>query len=416
MKYLRFLVFLATVISQYHRDLGVEATSSEGFVSRKGVQFILNGKPFYADGFNAYWLTYEATDPTARYKITHACENAIRHGLTIARTWGFNDGASYRALQTAPGFYDENTFQGLDFVISEAKRVGLKMIITFVNNWSDYGGKKQYVDWAKSKGEKVSSDDDFYTNSLTKQFYKNHVKTMVNRVNTFTKVAYKDEPTIMGWELMNEPQCKSDRSGKTLMAWINEMAPYVKSVDPNHLLTTGHEGFYGDSSPQRKTSLNPPAANVVGADFIANHNIDAIDFASIHCAPDLWFQKLNQKTRMHFLRKWVEGHIEDAHNILQKPLILGEFGIGTNVRGYTLAKRDAIFTLTYKIIYASAQRGGSGGGALFWDLISDDMSNSKDPSGILLSNSSSTVNIISEATRKLGLINAKVKFSRKIKN
>ncbi|EOA29661.1 hypothetical protein CARUB_v10015594mg [Capsella rubella] len=416
MKYLCFVVFLAIVIAQNYSDLGVEAASSGGFVSRKGVQFILNGKPFYANGFNAYWLTYEATDPTARYKITHGFENATSRGLTIARTWGFNDGASYRALQTAPGSYDENTFQGLDFVISEAKRVGLKMIIPLVNNWSDYGGKKQYVDWAKSKGEKVSSDDDFYTNSLTKQFYKNHVKTIVNRVNTFTKVAYKDEPAIMGWELMNEPRCNSDRSGKTLMAWINEMAPYVKSVDPNHLLSTGHEGFYGDSSPQRKTSLNPPSANVVGADFIANHNIDAIDFASIHCAPDLWFQKLDQNTRLNFLKKWLEGHIEDAQNILKKPLIVGEFGVGTDVPGYTLAKRDAIFTATYEIIYASAQKGGSGGGALFWDLITDGMSNYKDPSAILLSEGSSTVNIISEATRKLGSINTKVKFSRKIKN
>lgn len=111
---------------------------------------------------------------------------------------------------------------------------------------------------------------------------------MVNRVNTFTKVAYKDEPAIMGWELMNEPQCRADTSGKTLMDWINEMAPYVKSVDSKHLLSTGLEGFYGDSSPQRMTSLNPVAANVLGTDFIANHNLDAIDFASIHAYPDLW--------------------------------------------------------------------------------------------------------------------------------
>lgn len=111
---------------------------------------------------------------------------------------------------------------------------------------------------------------------------------MVDRVNTFTKIAYKDEPTIMAWELMNEPQCKADPSGKTLTAWIGEMATYVKSLDSKHLLSTGLEGFYGDSSPQRKASLNPVAANVLGTDFIANHNLDAIDFASIHSYPDLW--------------------------------------------------------------------------------------------------------------------------------
>ncbi|KAG7580997.1 Glycoside hydrolase family 5 [Arabidopsis suecica] len=405
MKYLCFIVFLVIVIAQSY--LGVEAASSNGFVSRNGVQFILNGKPFYANGFNAYWLAYEATDPATRFKITNVFQNATSHGLTIARTWGFRDGALYRALQTAPGSYDEQTFQGLDFVIAEAKRVGIKLIIPLVNNWDDYGGKKQYVDWARSKGEKVSSIDDFYRNPLVKQFYKNHVKTMVNRVNTFTKVAYKDEPAIMAWQLMNEPRCGSDRSGKTLMAWINEMALYVKSVDPNHLLSTGHEGFYGDSSPQRKNTLNPVSANRVGADFIANHNIDAIDFASMHCGTDLWLPKLNQNSRLDFIRKWLAGHIEDAQSILKKPLILAEFGLGTDTPGYTLANRDTVFTTTYDIIYASAQKGGPAAGALFWELISDGMSNFAGPSSIILSDKSSTVNIISEQSRKLGLIGGK---------
>lgn len=67
----------------------------------------------------------------------------------------------------------------MDFAIAEAKRLGTKMIIPFVNNFNDFGGKKQYVAWAKSKGQKVSSDDDFYTNPLLKQFYMNHVKVHI---------------------------------------------------------------------------------------------------------------------------------------------------------------------------------------------------------------------------------------------
>ncbi|AEE77650.1 Glycosyl hydrolase superfamily protein [Arabidopsis thaliana] len=311
MKCLCFIVLLAIVIAQSY--VGVEAAPSDGFVSRNGVQFILNGKPFYANGFNAYWLAYEATDPATRFKITNVFQNATS--------------------------------------LAEAKRVGIKLIIPLVNNWDDYGGKKQYVDWARSKGEMVSSNDDFYRNPVIKEFYKNHVKTMLNRVNTFTKVAYKDEPASMAWQLMNEPRCGVDRSGKTLMAWINEMALFVKSVDPNHLLSTGHEGFYGDSSPERKNSLNPVSANTVGADFIANHNIDAIDFASMHCGSDLWFQRLDQNSRLAFIKRWLEGHIEDAQNNLKKPVILAEFGLGSDTPRYTLANRDDVFTTTYDIIY-----------------------------------------------------------------
>ncbi|KAJ4898243.1 hypothetical protein Rs2_25037 [Raphanus sativus] len=415
MKCLWLIAFLVFVITQSYNDLGIEAASSDGFVSRKGVQFILNGKPFYANGFNAYWLMYEATDPSTRYKITHALENAAGQGLTIARTWGFRDGG-YRALQTDLGSYNEQTFQGLDFAIAEAKRVGIKMIIAFVNNFPDFGGKKQYVEWAKSKGQAITSEDDFYTNALLKQSYMNHVKTVVNRVNTFTKVAYKDEPTIMAWELMNEPQCRADTSGKTLTAWISEMASYVKSLDSKHLLSTGSEGFYGQSTPQRMTSLNPAAANIVGSDFIANHNLDAIDFASVHSYPDTWFPKLDEKSRLDYLRKNLEGHIEDAQNILKKPLILGEFGKPSDAPGYTQAQRDAVFSTAFDIIYASAQNGGAAAGALFWHLISDDMNNFKDAYSISLSDKSSTIYIISHQARKMNLIGRKGKANHKNKN
>ena len=53
------------------------------------------------------------------------------------------------------------------------------MIIAFVNNFPDFGGKKQYMAWAKDKGQAVTSEDDFYTNALLKQAYMNHVKVHI---------------------------------------------------------------------------------------------------------------------------------------------------------------------------------------------------------------------------------------------
>ncbi|XP_039053161.1 mannan endo-1,4-beta-mannosidase 1-like [Hibiscus syriacus] len=107
-------------------------------------------------------------------------------------------------------------FQGLDFVVSEAKRYGIKLVLSFANNYDQFGGKKQYVNWARNQGQSIGPADDFFTNSVVKEYYKNHINTVLIRRNTLTGVAYKDEPTIMAWELMNEPRCLSDPSGNTM--------------------------------------------------------------------------------------------------------------------------------------------------------------------------------------------------------
>ena len=44
----------------------------------------------------------------------------------------------------------------------------------------------------------------------------------------------------------------------SLQAWFVEMAAFVKSLDPNHLLSTGAEGFYDGSGPD--VSANPATA------------------------------------------------------------------------------------------------------------------------------------------------------------
>lgn len=64
------------------------------------------------------------------------------------------------------------------------------------------------------------------------------------------------------------------------------MASYLKSIEKKHLLEVGMEGFYGDSVPDRK-QYNP--GYQVGTDFISNHQIKEIDFATIHAYPDQWY-------------------------------------------------------------------------------------------------------------------------------
>ena len=85
-------------------------------VQKKGNQFVVNDKPFYVNGFNTYWLMVFAADESTRGKVTEVFKQASSVGMTVCRTWAFNDG-QWRALQKSPSVYDEEVFKVLLFFL-----------------------------------------------------------------------------------------------------------------------------------------------------------------------------------------------------------------------------------------------------------------------------------------------------------
>ncbi|KAK9124770.1 hypothetical protein Sjap_014372 [Stephania japonica] len=79
-------------------------------VQRQGRQFVVNNQPFYVNGFNTYWLMVFAADQSTRAKVTEVFKQASSVGMTVCRTWAFNDG-TWRALQKSPSVYDEDVFE-----------------------------------------------------------------------------------------------------------------------------------------------------------------------------------------------------------------------------------------------------------------------------------------------------------------
>nr|XP_034913561.1 mannan endo-1,4-beta-mannosidase 6-like isoform X3 [Populus alba] len=388
-------------------------------VAKKGNQFVINDQTFYVNGFNTYWLMVFAADQSTRGKVTEVFQQASSVGLTVCRTWAFNDG-QWRALQKSPGVYDEDVFKALDFVVSEAKKYKIRLILSLTNNWDAYGGKAQYVKWGKATGLNLTSDDDFFSHPTLRSYYKAHVKAVLNRVNTLTNITYKDDPTIFAWELMNEPRCTSDPSGDKLQSWITDMAVYVKSMDAKHLVEIGLEGFYGPSAPDR-AQFNPNSyATQVGTDFIRNHQVLGVDFASVHIYADSWISQTISDSHIQFIESWMGAHIEDAERYLGMPVVFAEFGVSSKDPGYNSSFRDTMISTVYKTLLNSTKRGGSGAGSLLWQIFPDGTDYMDDGYAIVLSKSPSTSNIISLQSTRVAIFNSmcswKCKWGCKKKN
>ncbi|MCL7046801.1 hypothetical protein MKW94_001507 [Papaver nudicaule] len=287
-------VFLYIAYTDFKMDYIDEKYDDLDFVRTNGTQFMLEGNAFYVNGWNSYWLMDQAVEDYRRVRVSSMLKVGAKMGLTVCRTWAFNDGA-YNALQTSPGRFDERVFKALDYVISEARKHGIRLILSLVNDLQAFGGKTQYVKWALEEGLGSStSNDSFFSDPHIRNYFKTYAKTILKRKNSFTGIEYRNDPTIFAWELINEPRCKSDPTGDTLQDWIKEMAAFVKSIDRNHLVTVGLEGFYGLTESAAKLSVNPGDwASSSGSDFIRNSNIANIDFASVHIYPDHWFKYQN---------------------------------------------------------------------------------------------------------------------------
>jgi len=364
--------------------------ANTAIVTRSGNQFMLQGQPYHYAGFNNYYMMVFAADPGLKPYVDEVLEEGAGLGLTVLRTWAFNDGAGqWNALQTAPGVYQEYVFEGLDYVLDKADSLGIRLILPLVNNWDDYGGMNQYVAWSPT----ASAHDEFYTDANCRKYYRDHLSMVLNRVNSINGRLYREDPTIFAWELANEPRCHSDSSGDTLQAWVEEMSAYIKNIDSLHMVTTGSEGYYGPTGPAH----NPMGwMGGTGVDYIRNHQPSTIDFCCVHVYPDHWGTSYTQSMG------WVSDHIIDTDALLGKPLVLEEFGMQQ-----PLATRDLYFQGWYDQLYASAATGGSVGGSNFWILYHDDYPD-YDGFGIYDPAHTSTLAIISTEAARMQDLNTTV--------
>lgn len=67
----------------------------------------------------------------------------------------------------------------MDHVIAEARKNGIRLMLSLVNNLNAFGGKTQYVKWAEKEGVALSSSNDsFFYDPTIRRYFKHYVKVI----------------------------------------------------------------------------------------------------------------------------------------------------------------------------------------------------------------------------------------------
>ena len=303
-----------------------------GFVSRCGIHFCVNGQVTYFAGANSYDLfTFGSgsNDTETLYMDKAAIDaqmaNMAADGVTLLRTWMF-DHESWHGFEPTRGVMNEQEWSEFDYILYSASQHNIRVIPVFENYWSAYGGIGTILGWnGLPSGDPANGaffDPSVCSGCLAD--YEFEVNYAINRVNHYTGVAYKNDPTIFSWELMNEPRHQNqtvngdNTTGTIFRAWEDKVGAYIRTMDTNHMIDNGIEGqgsAYGYGSDN-------------GVPYVYVCQSAYIDFCSAHIYPTEGWANLTVAATQTLVGRY----ITDAHNTVGKPMVLGEFNTSTSTR------------------------------------------------------------------------------------
>jgi len=219
-------------------------------------------------------------------------------------------------------------------------------------------GELSWIEWNRLQSS-------YYTNESAQDMFRGYLSMILRRTNSLTGVEYRNDPTIMAWELANEPRPGGGEQGDdaviaAFLGWIESISSFIREIDPRHLVTTGSEGSKG--------SLESIEL------FRRAHAIPTIDYAVFHLWPKNWgWFKVDrhQETLPESLSNaeaYFREHVAVA-DALDKPVVLEEFGLdrdgGLSI-DQPVTSRDRLYGRILGLIEESIGNGGSAAGSNFW--------------------------------------------------
>jgi mannan endo-1,4-beta-mannosidase len=313
--------------------------AQSGFVKVKGKHFEIDGQPYYFAGANLWYGMYLGSPGAGgdRARLITELDQLAAQGIMNLRVLAVSEKSMLKRAVTPAVLQgldsvDDTLWQGLDFLLDEMAKRDMKAVLYVNNFWQWSGGMTSYVSWSTGKqaaDPDVSGDWDtyietsasFYRDAKANEAFRAAVKQLVTRRNSISARAYNQDPTIMSWQLANEPRPGVDGNSKHFDAftkWIDGTAGFIKTLAPKQLVSTGNEGWMGTAGSREL--------------FVKAHSTKNVDYLTFHMwAPNwTWFKPKEAAatydsawTKMQDYLNW---HIDTA-NQLGKPIVLEEFGI-----------------------------------------------------------------------------------------
>ncbi|KAI8991186.1 glycoside hydrolase superfamily [Mycotypha africana] len=374
---------------------------NESFITVKGNRFFKANDIYYIKGAN-YWQGINlaaaaisqsqysddsSSSSSSKYyhdRLMQELDQLQKMGVNNLRIMASSEGPDtepYRmrpSLQPSAGKYNEDVLNGLDYLLFEMKKRDMTAVMVLNNFWHWSGGFSQYIAWAASPPGSISIPypvtrdkwdeferfaKSFYTNELGNELFKQHIRFIQTRFNTYTGKVYNADPVIMSWQIGNEPQLPPK-------SWYEDIASFIKQGSPHQLVSSGIESKYDVQ------------------DFLNAHDVDAIDYCTCHCWAENW-GKYNP-TKENDLANAIQFAREfllKIHNVYMpqlqrpKPLIVEEFGLARDAWRYPgdsdkkydsqtpITHRDQYFKEgIYKVIETKkfSDNNGYFGGSNFW--------------------------------------------------
>ncbi|HEU5135236.1 MAG TPA: beta-mannosidase [Steroidobacteraceae bacterium] len=360
-----------------------EPPAQSGFVVVKGRHFQLDGKPYYFAGANLWYGMYLGSPGKTgnRARLTKELDQLAAQGITNLRVLAISESSTLKrsvtpAVLLRPNHIDETLWQGLDFLLAEMAKRDMKAVLYLNNFWQWSGGMSQYVAWFNGKpvvdpdvtgnwNEFMDNSAAFYREPRAQDAFIFAVKQLITRKNSVNGRAYSQDPTVMSWQLANEPRPGSDANARphfeAFIEWIDQTAGFIKALAPKQLVSTGNEGWMGTAGNKEL--------------FVRSHKTRNVDYLTFHMWAPNWSWFDPKKAAATYDGAWAKmqdylnWHIDTA-NTLAKPIVLEEFGINRDEGSYrpvaTTVYRDRFYTAIYGLLARRAVAGDAIAGSNFW--------------------------------------------------